>query len=123
MGRIAGYLSSPARHVCRTGRRRVHESPYTQWQLCLFRANPQGTRAGKVVVAQHRSIEDPELGGSFTVKVYSSEKKQTNDGSWTHTRVDLLPDSTDSSFVPLVFGPEAADSVKIVAEMIAVLDA
>ncbi len=30
---------------------------------CLFRANPTGTRRGKVVVVQHRSIADPETGG------------------------------------------------------------
>lgn len=94
--------------------------PNGSW--CLFRANPQGTRAGKVVVAQHRSIEDPELGGSYTVKVYSSEKKQTGNDSWRHTRVELSPDSSDPAFKPLIFGPDSADSVKIVAEIMAVLD-
>ena len=89
---------------------------------CLFRANPQGTRAGKVVVAQHRSITDPETGGSYTVKIYTSEKRQTDDGSWHHTRVELSPDSTDSTFSPLILGADVADSVTIVAEMIAVLD-
>ncbi|TDP82933.1 hypothetical protein EV672_105120 [Aquabacterium commune] len=32
---------------------------------CLFRANPQGTRNGKIVVVQHRSISDPETGGQL----------------------------------------------------------
>jgi len=94
--------------------------PNGSW--CLFRANPQGTRVGKVVVAQHRSIADPESGGSYTVKVYSSEKSQSLDGDWRHTRVELSPDSRDPNFTPLVFGSEAAESVKIVAELIAVLD-
>lgn len=94
--------------------------PNGSW--CLFRANPQGARAGKVVVAQHRTIDDPELGGSYTVKVYSSEKEQIGDGSWRHTRVSLSPDSNDPSFASLVFGPEAAESVNIVAELIGVLD-
>ncbi len=94
--------------------------PNGSW--CLFRANPQGTRAGKVVVAEHRSIEDPESGGSYTVKVYSSEKTQSADGSWAHAIVRLSPDSTDPKFAPLVFEPESGESVKIVAEMIAVLD-
>ena len=40
---------------------------------CLFRANPSGTRQGKVVVVQHRAIEDPDHGGSFTIKLYQSE--------------------------------------------------
>ena len=95
--------------------------PNGSW--CLFRANPKGTRTGKVVVAQHRSISDPETGGSYTVKVYSSEKSQAEDGGWRHTRVELSPDSLDTSFKPLVFGPEASDSVKIVAELLSVLEA
>ena len=95
--------------------------PNGSW--CLFRANPQGTRAGKVVVAEHRSIEDPESGGSYTVKIYSSEKTQFADGNWSHSVVKLSPDSTDPKFKPLVFDPESAGSVNIVAEMIAVLDA
>ena len=95
--------------------------PNGSW--CLFRANPQGTRVGKIVVAEHRSIEDPESGGSYTVKIYSSEKFQSADGSWSHLAVKLAPDSTDPKFKSLVFQPESADSVKIVAEMIAVLDA
>lgn len=94
--------------------------PNGSW--CLFRANPQGTRTGKVVVAQHRLISDPESGGAFTVKVYSSEKQQTEDGEWRHSRLELSPDSTDSRFKPLVFGPESAGAVSIVAELIGVLD-
>lgn len=94
--------------------------PNGSW--CLFRANPQGTRSGKVVVAQHRLISDPEFGGSFTIKLYSSEKEQTEVGEWRHLRVELSPDSTDVSFDPLVFGPESAGSVSIVAELIGVID-
>lgn len=89
---------------------------------CLFRANPQGTRAGKVVVAQHRAIEDPEYGGSYTVKLYSSEKAADADDGWQHTRVLLSPDSTDHTFKPLAFGPEDAGTLRIVAELIGVLD-
>ena len=94
--------------------------PNGSW--CLFRANPQGTRSGKVVVAQHRLISDPESGGSFTVKVYSSKKEQTADGEWLHSLIELSPDSTDFSFKPLVFGPDSAGTVSIVAELIGVLD-
>ncbi len=94
--------------------------PNGSW--CLFRANPQGTRVGKVVVAQHRSISDPELGGSYTVKVYSSDKERTSDGDWRHVRVELSPDSADPAFKSILFGPESADAVRVIAEMVAVLD-
>jgi DUF2075 family protein len=89
---------------------------------CLFRMNPGGTREGKVVVVQHRSIDDPEIGGRYTVKVYSSEKVQAEDGGWRHRRVTLSPDSDRSEFRPLVIevsGEEEGFSV--VAELLMVL--
>lgn len=87
---------------------------------CLFRMNPAGTRQGKVVVAQHRDIQDPDLGGQYTVKIYRSEKEAEPDGGWHHTRVTLLPDSTDGSFQPLEFSGEET-GVTIIAEMISEL--
>jgi len=92
--------------------------PNGSW--CLFRMNPGGTRNGKVVVAQHRSIDDPDLGGQYTVKVYQSEKVPAEVGEWRHDRVRLLPDSTDPSFQPLEFTSEDAE-VQIIAEMVTVL--
>jgi len=88
---------------------------------CLFRIAPTGTRQGKVVVAQHRSIHDPDLGGSYTIKVYQSEKKVAADGEWTHARITLKPDSTDTSYADLDFGPDTAEGLSITAELIAVL--
>ena len=88
---------------------------------CLFRMNPVGTRQGKVVVAQHRSIHDPDLGGSYTVKVYQSEKQIAVDGEWTHSRITLKPDSTNASYANLEFDSSAADGLSIVAELISVL--
>lgn len=88
---------------------------------CLFRLNPQGTRDGKVVVAQHRRIHDPELGGSFTVKVYSSSKEIATDGSWRHTEVRLFPDSDRSEFKPIVIRDAEEEEFRIVAEFLAVL--
>jgi phage repressor protein C with HTH and peptisase S24 domain len=35
---------------------------------CLFKANPGGSRNGKIVLVQHCEIEDPEYGGAYTVK-------------------------------------------------------
>lgn len=89
---------------------------------CLFRSNPKGTRQGKIVVAQHRSIDDAETGGSFTVKKYYSEKIATEDGAgWAHQRIKLLPESTDSSFQPIVLVAEEPDEVRVLAELIVVL--
>jgi DUF2075 family protein len=91
---------------------------------CLFRSSPAGTREGKVVVAQHRSIEDPELGGRYTVKVYSSEKVALEEGGWRHQRIVLRPDSDRAGFEPIVLDAgEMDDGVGIVAELLSVLDA
>lgn len=94
--------------------------PNDAW--CLFRANPTGTREGKVVVVQHRSIADPETGGRYTIKVYSSEKDPAEDGGWRHRRITLRPDSDRPGFEPIVI--EAGDGDEgfvVVAEMLTVL--
>lgn len=72
-------------------------------------------------MAQHRSISDPELGGSYTVKVYSSEKAAGPDGSWRHVLVTLTPDSDDPRFEPIEIRPESEGDVAIVAELLGVV--
>lgn len=90
---------------------------------CLFRANPSGTREGKVVVVQHRSIADPETGGRYTIKLYSSEKGQAEDGGWRHERITLRPDSNVPGFKPIVITVDQTDEgLTVVAEMLFVLE-
>ena len=88
---------------------------------CVFRANPVGTRNSKIVLAQHRDISDPETGGSFTVKVYSSEKEADAEDGWRHVRITLSPSSSDPSFRPIVVRPSEDQPVTIIAELVAVL--
>jgi DUF2075 family protein len=89
---------------------------------CLFRANPTGSREGKVVVVQHRSIADPETGGKYTVKVYSSEKVPAEEGGWRHRRITLRPDSDRPGFNPIVIEVgDGEDGFVVVAEMLMVL--
>lgn len=94
--------------------------PAGSW--CLFRAHPSGTRNGKVVVAQHRSISDPDYGGSYTIKLYSSEKVASEEGGWRHARIRLSPDSDQAHFKPIVIHEDDAESLKIVAEFLMRLD-
>jgi DUF2075 family protein len=94
--------------------------PNGSW--CLFRANPSGTREGKVVVVQHRSIVDPETGGRYTVKVYASEKVPVEDGGWRHERITLWPDSNQPEFAPIeIHLREGEDGFSVVAELLMVL--
>ena len=93
--------------------------PNDAW--CLFRLAGAGTRQGKVVLAQHREIQDSETGGHFTVKVYESRKEQASDGSWRHTSIVLRPDTTAPGYEPIVLAPKVAADLRIIAELVAVL--
>ena len=88
---------------------------------CLFQKYGGGTREGKVVLLQHKTIIDPEIGGSFMVKIYRSKKEKLPDGTWRHLLIMLEPDSDDPSFKPMVVPAENAEDFKIVAEMVTVL--
>lgn len=88
---------------------------------CVWRANPGGTRQGKVVLAEHRDIDDVELGGRYTVKVYESEKVATDDGEWRHAVVRLKPDSDDPGFKTIVLEELPEGELRIIAELVEVL--
>jgi phage repressor protein C with HTH and peptisase S24 domain len=123
-----------ARVVGESMNRRI---PNGAW--CLFRVAGAGTRQGKVVLAQHREIEDAETGGHFTVKVYESRKEPVaatttkgldsrlrgnddpTDGSWRHAAIVLRPDTTAPGFEPIELKAEEAEDLRIVAELVAVL--
>lgn len=89
---------------------------------CLFQRPPGGTRHGKIVLVQHRDIQDPETEANFTVKRYFSEKQADSDSEWTHFRIELRPDSTNPGFEPIVLGPEAAADLRVIGEFKAVID-
>ena len=86
---------------------------------CLFRANPGGTRQGKVVVVQHRAIEDPDHGGSFTVKLYQSEKVEEY-GEFVNQRIVLKPQTNAFGYKDIVLEDELED-LKVIGEFLSVL--
>lgn len=87
----------------------------------LFRLNPQGSREGKVVLVQHREIQDTDLGGHFTLKRYHSEKAQSPDGTWQHTRIILSPDTTAEGYEPIVIETSGDEEVRVIAEWLGVV--
>jgi SOS-response transcriptional repressor LexA len=87
---------------------------------CLFHFNPQGTRNGKIVVVQHRSISDPELGGQYTIKRYRSEKRSDRDG-WVNSVIVLSQGSTNDKHEAIVLGAEDAEEMVLVAEFLTVV--
>ena len=87
---------------------------------CLFSFGVIGSRQGRIVLAQHSSITDPETGGSYTIKKYQSTKTRTKDDSWEHTGIELQP--INSEFKPIRITAENTDEVKIIAEFVTVLE-
>jgi type I restriction enzyme, R subunit len=88
---------------------------------CLFASPVTGSRQGRIVLAQHRSIDDPETGGSYTVKRYRSEKVVAADGSWVHARISLEP--LNPVFRAIVLENVGEGEVAVVAELAEVLAA
>jgi SOS-response transcriptional repressor LexA len=82
--------------------------------LLAFRANPAGTRQGKVVLAQYRGPADPDTGGSFTVKKYSSVKVVDSGDEWRHRRITLSPANPD--YEPIILQPKDEADFRIVGE-------
>lgn len=103
-----------ARAIGRSMEPRIYDGDY-----CLFRAKPAGSRQRKIVLVQYRGPADPETGGSYTLKRYSSEKVADVDGGWRHIKVTLAPLNPD--FQPMVLTPESEGDVQIIAEWLGVL--
>lgn len=87
---------------------------------CLFRANPTGSRSGRVVLAEHRDISDPDTGGRYTVKLYESEYTRTLDGQRSGS-VTLRPDSSAGHYRPILFKGAEIEELRILAEFVAVV--
>jgi len=86
---------------------------------CLFQSPVEGSRRGRVVLVQHRDIDDPETGGAYTVKRYESDKESDGSGSWRHTEIRLLPENR--AFTEIILKDVRDDEFHIIAEVVEVL--
>lgn len=87
----------------------------------LFKYYQGGSRNNKIVLVEHRDIQDEDFNSAFTVKTYSSEKIVTEEG-WNHTRITLLPNSFDTSYLPILITEEEAENMKIIGEFVAIIN-
>lgn len=87
---------------------------------CLFKTNPAGNRNNKVVIVQHRDIQDPDTDGSYTIKLYHSEKIIDGD-QWRHSKIVLRPDSYLDGYEELVFDADSLGDLSVIGELVAVL--
>ncbi len=88
---------------------------------CLFSLGLSGSPEGKIVLASHHQISDPELGGHLTLRLFESETERLADGSWQPRQVMLKPSSTDPSFEPIVLGDLEDGELRVIAELVTVL--
>ena len=102
------------RAVGRSMEPRIHDGDYV-----VFRAKPSGSRQGKIVLVQYRGDADPDTGGSYTVKRYSSTKTGAEDGDWRHTRIKLSP--VNPEYEPIILSAEDSEHVEVIGEMVIVL--
>ena len=79
---------------------------------CVWRAPVEGSRTGRVVLAESRHIDDPETGGSYTVKLYERVAPDA---------IRLVPDTDAPGFEPIDLTVADADEVRVVAELVEVL--
>lgn len=86
---------------------------------CLFEKPVLGPRGDKIVLVQHHSIEDPDHGGSYTVKTYTSEKEFDEDGTWHHSKIVLKPKNPD--YAPIILEDVEENEVRVIAELVEVL--
>jgi type I restriction enzyme R subunit len=88
---------------------------------CVFRHPVEGSRQGRVVLVEHRDIHDTELGGSFTVKVWESDKEELEGDTWRHREVRLRPDTTAPGYATIVLRDVAEGELRVAAELVEVL--
>jgi hypothetical protein len=67
----------------------------------------------------HSGISDPQTGGQYTLKVYTSEKAAGPDGGWRHTRIILKP--LNPAHEPIVLTPADEGEVRVIGEFVEVI--
>jgi transcriptional regulator with XRE-family HTH domain len=97
-------------------KRRIPDGAY-----CVFRHPVQGDPQGRVVLAQHRQIHDPDHGGRYTVKVYDARKSGRGADPGRVVEVRLKPDTDVAGYRPIVVRESHPSELAIVAELVEVL--
>lgn len=83
---------------------------------CVFRANPAGSRQGKIVLAQHYNFYDADYTGGYSIKTYHSKKKQEGPENWTHEEIVLEP--KNANYNPIIINEENSEEFRIVGEFV-----
>ena len=103
-------------HFVVQARGRSMEPKIHDGDALVMRANPPGSRQGKIVLVESHGVEDPDTGGSYVVKEYHSTKSA--DGK-SNQKIQLR--SLNPSYEPLTLSPNQGDDLRVIGELIAVL--
>ena len=87
--------------------------------LAVFRRDVAGAREGRILLVELDGAIDPELGTSYTLKRWHSDKAKTDpeEGGWRHSRIELTPINRDFALIVLVPGSGA----RVIAEYVRTL--
>ena len=88
--------------------------------FCVFRANPAGSRQGKIVLAQHHNYYDADYSGSYSIKKYTSLKTFDSQGNWEHESIELIPLNKDYRSIHIT--EENGEDFRIVGEFVGALN-
>jgi superfamily II DNA or RNA helicase len=88
--------------------------------ICLFKANPVGSRNGKIVLIENMDVQDQDFNSAFTIKTYSSEKVFSGE-SFRHESIVLRPNSFDDSYEDIILNEESALGMRVVGEFTQIL--
>ncbi|MBI1952897.1 MAG: DEAD/DEAH box helicase family protein [Candidatus Omnitrophica bacterium] len=91
--------------------------PSGSW--CLFVGPVEGSRQGRIVLVQHRDIQDPETDGSYTVKRYRRTGESNREGAERHGEIRLEP--LNPEFEPIILKNILEDEVQVIAELVEIL--
>lgn len=88
--------------------------------FCVFRANPAGSRQGKIVLVQHHNYYDSDYAGAYSIKEYRSSKSYDQFGNWQHEKIELLPLNKD--YNPIVIDELESEDFRVIGEFIGLID-
>ena len=87
--------------------------------FCVFRANPAGSRQGKIVLTQHHNFYDTDNSGNYSIKIYTSKKKYDEFGNWEHEEIVLEP--KNKNYNPIIIKDVESDDFRIVGEFVGII--
>ena len=106
------YKVSKEHFVCRVHGNSMNKK-IPDGSFCLFKKDTGGSREGKIVLVEHRNIQDSEFGAGYTVKLYHSEKVLGQD-NWSHSFISLKPKSSNPEYSDIILQPNESIELKVI---------